>query len=319
MKKYILLYSDRKEEDNICLCDMFKNNCKINIGWTNIDYMHNRKIIEEHINNGIDELIFSGLENGWDKLIIDLKDEYKITIKVICTTQDGLLYDEYERNNFFRLLELSKKRKIDRIAFLRKGQYDFYKSLGYKCYYLLENFSLDKKIDIKINKKDEIYLGVYPLSYNWNKNIFNQLCIAKMLDNCKLFYNNLDERMDDFINTMNIKSESCLLKYDINSIIKALSKNDVVVSCAFTDYLHPIFFIAMELGIPCLVGNTVDFLDDELLLNQLVTNMEDSPVINSNKVKDILSNREEIIKHYKSWKNNYNSIAMKNINGFINI
>ena len=71
MKKYILLYSDRKEEDNICLCDMFKNNCKINIGWTNIDYMHNRKIIEEHINNGIDELIFSGRTDDKGMIVID--------------------------------------------------------------------------------------------------------------------------------------------------------------------------------------------------------------------------------------------------------
>ena len=41
MKKYILLHSDKKPEDNICLTNMFKNNKKINLGWTDFDYNNN--------------------------------------------------------------------------------------------------------------------------------------------------------------------------------------------------------------------------------------------------------------------------------------
>ena len=49
MKPYILLYGDKKPEDNICLKNMFINNCPINLGWTNLDYNYNMKIIEEQI------------------------------------------------------------------------------------------------------------------------------------------------------------------------------------------------------------------------------------------------------------------------------
>ena len=123
MRKYILLYGDKKPEDNICLTNMFKNNKQINLGWTEFDYNHNLKIIEELIQENIEEIIFAGLEVGWDKLIRTIKKQYpNIIIKIICNTADSLLYYEYERENFFGLLQLSKEKIIDDIAFLKKGQ-----------------------------------------------------------------------------------------------------------------------------------------------------------------------------------------------------
>ena len=157
MKKYILLYGDKKKEDNIVLKNMFKNTKQINLGWTDFDYNNNIKIIEEEIKNGLDQIIFSGLEIGWDKLVKFIKEKYpKITIKVICNTLDSLLYYEYERENFFKLLKLSKQGLVDDIAFLRKGQYLVYNSLGYKTSYLMQNYILreDKKKEIK--KKNDI-------------------------------------------------------------------------------------------------------------------------------------------------------------------
>lgn len=157
MKKYILLYGDKKKEDNIVLKNMFKNTKQINLGWTDFDYNNNIKIIEEEIKNDLDQIIFSGLEIGWDKLVKFIKEKYpKITIKVICNTLDSLLYYEYERENFFKLLELSKQGLVDDIAFLRKGQYLVYNSLGYKTSYLMQNYILSKDKKKEIKKKNDI-------------------------------------------------------------------------------------------------------------------------------------------------------------------
>ena len=113
MENYVLLYGDKKPEDNVCVINMFKNNKQINLGWTDFDYNKNMKTIEELISKGTKQIIFSGLEIGWDKLIKDVKEKYKdIKIKVICNTQDSLLYYDYERQNFFTLLELSKQNII---------------------------------------------------------------------------------------------------------------------------------------------------------------------------------------------------------------
>ena len=73
--------------------------------------------------------------------------------------------------------------------------------------------------------------------------------------------------MEEFLNTMEIKNTpSKIEKIEEEEIIKQLIKNDVIVSTSFTEYMHPIFFMSMELGIPCLIGNNSDLFeeDDEL-------------------------------------------------------
>lgn len=322
MKKYVLLYSEKKPEDNLCLLNMFENNQKINLGWVEIDYNKNMKIIKEKIDKGIEQLIFAGIEVGWTKMIKDIKKQYpKVAIKVICTTQDSLLYYEYERNNFFDMLQLSKNNIIDDIAFMRKGQYETYKSLGYKCSYLMENYILDSKHAEKEKRQDDktINLGIYPLNYTWDKNIFNQLCIAKFIDNCKLNYYNFNPRMEEFLNTMNISNNPEKLE-EVNeeNIIKSVKRNDVIVSASFTEYMHPIFWIGMELGIPVLVGNTLDLFNGEELEKYVVTKAEDNAIINSKMVLKILKNKDKINQMYKEWKQDYNNKAKENLNTFLN-
>lgn len=321
MKPYILLYGDKKKEDNICLTNMFENHCPINLGWTDIDYKHNTKIIEDKIKEGIEQIIIAGFEIGWDKMVQNIKKNHpNILIKVICNTQDSLLYYDYERQNFFKLLELSREDIIQEIAFLRRGQYEIYKSLGYNCSYLMENYTLaeDKKINCKANKNVE--LGIYPLNYTWDKNIFNQLCIAKFIENCHLNYNNLDSRMEEFLNTMKISNTPDKIE-DINEkkLIEKIAKNDVIVATSFTEYVHPIFFISMELGIPCLIGNNSDFFDEESTLkNYIVSSTEDNPIINAKMIEKILKEKDKINELYKTWKKEYNIKAQESLKKFLN-
>lgn len=322
-KKYIVLYGNKKLEDNIIIKNMFENTKEINLGWIDIDFNNNMKIIEKIIKeDNIEQVIFSGLEIGWDKLVISLKEKYKnILIKVICNTNDSLLYYEYERENFFRLLDLSKDKIIDDIAFFRKSQYESYKNLGYKCSYLKENYILNnsKKGSIK-EKSSNIELGIYPLNYTWDKNIFNQLCVPKLIENCHLNYNSLDSRMEDFLTTMNINStKDTIEKIDELCLIETLRKNDVILATSFTEYVHPVFFISMELGIPCLIGNNSDFFEkDNELKKYIVSSSEDNPIINSNMIKDILANKEKIQELYEKWKMEYNKEAEQSLKEFLN-
>ena len=320
MKEYILLYGDKKQEDAICIKNMFKDHKRINIGWTDVDNKNNLKILQEMLKK-TNQLIFLGLEQGWDKLIREIRKEKKdVKIKVICNTQESLLYYEYERENFFKLLQLSKENIIDNIAFLRKGQYELYKQLGYKCSYLRQNFILQSDNKKLIKQKNEIIdIGIYPLNYTWDKNIFNQLCIPKFVENSNLNYNKLDKRMKEFLDTMHITSKGHSIQ-EINqeNIIDEVIKNDINISCAFTEYLHTVFFISMEQGIPCLIGNTSDLFEDgEELKDYIVTFAEDNAIINAMKVKECLKNKEKIVKIYQRWKQKYNEISQKSIEEFI--
>ena len=76
----------------------------------------------------------------------------------------------------------------------------------------------------------------------------------------------------------------------------------------------------MEQGIPCIIGNTIDFFEneeDKELRNYLVTQAEDNSIINSKMVTKCLENREKIIELYKNWKEKYNEIAKQSIKEFI--
>ncbi len=323
MEQYILLYGNKKPEDNICITNMFKNVQPISLGWTDLEYHRNKKIIEKYIKEGVKQIIFLGLEIGWDKLVKDIKKETpSIEIKVICNTQDSLLYYDYERENFLKLLRLAKEGIIQNIAFLRRGQYETYQNLGYPCCYLQENYILEENKKLAIKKADKgIDLGIYPLNYTWDKNIFNQLCIAKFIENCRVNYYKLEERMEDFLKTMEIKSSpEELEKIEDEQLIQALCKNDAIVATSFTDYMHPVFFISMELGVPCLIGNHCDFFqNNEELQNYLVTTAEDNPIINAQKIENMLKNKEHIQKLYQEWKNEYNEQTRESIEKFINL
>ena len=321
MKKYILLYGDKKPEDNICIKNMFPNNEQINLGWTDFDYNKNVNTIENLINDGIEQIIFMGLEIGWDKQIENIKNKYpNVIVKVICNTSDSLLYYEYERNNFFKMLELSKENKIDHIAFLKRGQYTVYKNLGYKCSYLMQNYKKEKNIE-RNNISNKTNIGIYPLNYTWDKNIFNQLCIGKIVENSVINYNCLDERMKDFLETMGINSnEDKIEPINENEITKKIVKNDIIVSCSFTEYFHTVFFLSMENGVPCIIGNTSDLFDtNEELKKYVVTEAEDNAIINAKLIEQCLANKEKVISLYKNWKEKYNNLADNNIEAFLNI
>lgn len=322
MCRYILFYGDKKPEDNILITNMFENTKKINLCWTDLDVNNSFKIVEEQIKHGVEQIIFFGLEIGWDKLMIKTKDKYSnIKIKVVCNTLDSLLYYEYERNNFFKMLELSKKEVIDNIAFLKKGQYEVYKQLGYKCVYLMQNYRKNGDFELRNKNDNQINIGIYPLNYTWDKNIFNQLCIGKFVENSVINYNMLDERMKDFLDTMEIKNKEDNIKsISENEILEKISKNDIIISCSFTEYFHTMFFISMEMGVPCIIGNTSNlFNETEELKQYVVTDAEDNAIINSKLVTRCLENKQKIILLYRNWKEKYDKIADESKKMFLNI
>ena len=91
-----------------------------------------------------------------------------------------------------------------------------------------------------------IDIGIYPLNYTWDKNIFNQLCIPKYIENSNLNYNEIDERMKDFVTTMKINATADKIeKIDEKNIQEKVVKNDITIATSFTEYFHTVFWISM--------------------------------------------------------------------------
>lgn len=312
-ENYTLFYGEKKQEDTFIIKNMFENNEKIDMGWTEKEITENLKIIENKIEDDKKQIIFFGLEIGWAELIRKIREKHKNPIKVICNTSDALLYYDYERNNFFDLLRLSKENIIDKIGFLKKGQYEVYKNKKYNSSYILENYKLDSKYEIK-SEKGKIKIGIYPLNYTWDKNIFNQLSVGKFIDNSIINYNELDYKMTDFLKIMKINSKA--QKINKQNIFNNILENDINISCSFTEYFHTIFFLSMELGVPCITGNNEDFLNSELK-EYLVVEAEDNPIKIAEKLNKCIQNKEKIMELYETWKKEYNKKAENSIKEFL--
>lgn len=317
--KYLLLYGDKKEEDNILIPFMFEYYKKIPLGWIEKDREMIENIIVQNIDEGIEQFIFWGLEVGWNNVIKKVKKQYsKIKIKIICNTSDALLYYDYERENFFELLSLSKEGLIDDIAFLQKGMYETYKKLGYESSYILENISLEKN-KIKFEDNIEKCVGVYQLNYTWDKNIYNQLSVGKFINGMTIKYNSLDKKMDEFLKIMKIDSKKDeIIEKDAYEIANVVSRNIINISCDFTDYVHPIALISMECGIPCIIGDTSYLFNTEKLQEYLVVHSEDNPIEISNKIMRAIDNSKDIMQEYRKWKIDYNQKSEQSIISFLN-
>ena len=312
-ENYTLFYGEKKQEDTFIIKNMFENNEKIEIGWTEKEITENLKTIENKIKNDNEQIIFFGIEIGWAEMIRKIREKHKNPIKVICNTSDALLYYDYERNNFFDLLKLSKENIIDKIGFLKKGQYKVYKNKKYNSSYILENYKLDSKYEIK-SEKGKIKIGIYPLNYTWDKNIFNQLSVGKFIDNSIINYNELDYKMTEFLKIMKINSKA--QKINEQNIFNNILENDINISCSFTEYLHTIFFLSMELGVPCITGNNEDFLNSELK-EYLVVEAEDNTIKIAEKLNKCIQNKEKIMESYEIWKKEYNKKAENSIKEFL--
>ena len=133
-----------------------------------------------------------------------------------------------------------------------------------------------------------------------------------------LNYYNLDPRMEEFLTTMGIQNTpEKLEEIKAENIIKSILKNDVIVSTSFTEYMHPVFWLGMEVEIPVLIGNNSDLFNGEELEKYIVTSAEDNAIINSKMVEKILDNKEKILELYKNWKKEYNEKSKNNIEAFL--
>ena len=223
------------------------------------------------------------------------------------------------------MIQMSKDGTINNIAFLKKSMYEVYSKIGIKCSYILENLILSKT-----DKKEKIQnglfnIGIYPFNYTWDKNIYNQLSVGKFIDNSNINYNPLDSKMEEFLNTMKIKStkdpiEIMNIKLEnepiktinIQEISDIISKNDINIACDFTDYVHAMYFISLENEILCIIGNNSNLFDKKLAVNS-----EDNPIVISKQIECSLENKNDILKEYKNWKKDYNEISIKSVREFI--
>ena len=185
------------------------------------------------------------------------------------------------------IFEFIDRKLIDSIGCINVDNLTVFENAGYKCEYINLDIKHDKKEYVKSNT-----IGILSNDFDPNNNFYNQLAALTYIDYdyCKFKY--LMKATKEFIPFFNLK---CVKEYNIDNVIK---DNFVNLYVNFTNTNNELIKKSFDLGIPCIVGNTDYFDDNEYLKKHLVIKSDDDIREISKKIDFVRENREKIIDEY---------------------
>lgn len=304
--------------------DITYKNFKENI--LEIRQQHTKKeakmIAMKIIENKKQLVIFNSYTKGWNDIIIELKRiNPKIKIKDVIYHSNAFFSNPYYWETSNNILDLYFKGLIDEFGFTNKILYNFYKQKGYNSSLIFNSLDIENKQEIISNKKENsnIKIGMYYNGDKFENNIYNQLSAASLIDNVLLDCIPLNYKISGIAKKYNITLSGNSNMVSKQELYKKLAQNDMNLYLPFSDNIPILPLESLELETICLIGNNVRYFEGTELEKYLVVNNLDDINEIYNKINYALENKEEILRLYKDWKNEYSTKAKERIKEFINI
>lgn len=299
-KDYIVLLPEADYDIKTSVEYSFKNVFYLNYELTKED----AKTIIDFINNNNSQLIIFDYSNFYRLIFPYIRKNRKI--KWIYKNNLAGITDGNVRATFTNLMEFCDRNIVDTIGCLDESTYEVLKNSGYNAKHLL----LD--IDSKSKKaKNSNSIGLIGNDYNPNHNTYNQLSALKMVDYSYVKIIKTMPATTHFIDFFEIKEK------EVSNIDDAMSDNYVNLYCNFTFTNNELVLKSMDMGIPCLLGNSEIFDKCPKLKKYLVLESDDDINEISSKINDIKDNKDEILKEYSKFREKYKKDSMKNIKEFL--
>ncbi len=286
----------------------------------------NEKQIEEIANTIINlkfkYVIFSSITFGWKALIEKLKEkDNSIIIKVLWHGSHAMFVERNESYFLYSILELMDRDLVDSIGFFKESMAIYYKEKGYNSFFVtnnVKNVGITNK-EAFAKEKGKMYIGSYSAGDRWGKNTVNQLSAVSMVKNAIVDIIPVTPQINEFCSTMNIQINDKNLKYlPRQELLNRMSLNDVNLYVTFTECSPVLPLESLELGVPCITGNNHSYFKNSKLQDYLVVKSEDDIDEIYKKTMYALENKEEIIKLYRDWKDNFDDFSNNKLNEFIN-
>ena len=295
------------------------NNC---IG---IKSLYDDKLIEYYANSLVSKkfklIIFSAFDLTWSKLVEKIRElNPNQKIKVLWHGSNAMNIEEYDWNILRTILEYSKYGIINSIGFIKKSMYQFYKSKGFKCEFVMNTLSVDKtKYAAKKSDSNNIRIGVYASGDRWVKNFYNQLSAASMIKNHLIDCVPKSEKTMEFSNIINANIIGESKPIPREELLQRISQNDINVYTTFVECAPLLPLESLELGVPCITSNNHHYWEGTELEKYLVVDAPDNIIEIKNKIESALQNKDLIMSLYAKWKKQYDKKAKKTIENFINV
>lgn len=262
------------------------------------------KTLIDFINNKGNQLILFDYCEFYRLLLPYIKKSKKI--KWVLKNNIASMTDGAVRATYTNLMEFTDRNIVDEIGCLDKDTYEVLKNANYNVKFI----ALDIDKNVKKTKKSNT-IGLIGNDYNPNHNIYNQLSALKMIDYtyAKIIKNMPATR--HFVEFFKIKTK------EVENIGQVMKDNFVNLYCNFTLNNNELILKSMDMGIPCLLGNTDIFDDFPKLKKYLVLNSDDDINEISKKINLIKENKDIILKEYEKFRNKYTKLSQKSMKEFL--
>lgn len=282
-------------------------------------------IIAINKNKNIKSVIFSQIVDGWTDLIKELKKSNKeLKLKVIWHANNFEVISDYTWDLNKKVIDLYDEGYITSIAFVKESMAKFYEKKGYNTYNFLNNVRIDEKIKSQPKEtpknfmKEEIKIGVYNAHSRELKNIYTQLLVGTYFENAIVDIVPSSKEVIDYAKKLGIKFTDINRFIPTEELLKRILENDINVYATFTE-CSPMFPLeSFEMGVPCLIGNNNDYFMGSKLREYVTVNREDDPEEIYNKIVNILNNKDEVMKLYREWKEQFDKDLVDKVNAFLN-
>lgn len=304
----ILDVNKLKNRDYIVLlpkCD-FDIRKSVEYSFENVFYL-DYELTKEHadvlidfINSKSNQIILFDYDNFYRLILPHIRKSKKI--KWIIKSSLAQLTNGCVRATFTNLMEFCDRNIVNEIGCLDKATYEVLKNAGYKAKYIM----LDIKSNVKKSKKSNS-IGIIGNDYDPNHNIYNELSALKLVDYSYIKIIKNMPATNHFINFFNIKEKQ------VDNFEDVIKDNFVNLYCNFTANNRELILSSLDMGIPCLLGNSDMFDNNQKLKKYLILESDDDINEIASKIKIIKNEKDKIISEYKKFREKYSAESKKSI------
>ena len=287
-KDYLVLYPECYWQIKTGIYDSFENILSFN---NSISKEQLDELIS-FINDNINLLIIVNFDDIYRKILPYIKK--KVVIKCLYSFNYSFFTDWNIRNIYNGIIEFYDRNIINEIVFLDNNSYEISNASGIKSSYMVLNV---KKVDKK--QRGKKIVGILGNDYNPNHNVYNELSAIKLskYDTVKI-----DAQMEATKHFLNYFGIEYVAPKDYDDLI---SNNEVNLYCNFTDMQITTVIRSMDLGIPCILGNTSMFDDYSTLKKYLVLDSDDDINEIAFKLDSTNDNYVSIMSEYTKFREEY--------------
>lgn len=299
-KDYIVLLPDADYDIKTSVEYSFENVFYLDYELTKED----ARILIDFINNNNSQLIIFDYSEFYRRILPYIRKSSKI--KWIYKNNLAGITDGSVRATFTNLMEFCDRNIVDTIGCLDESTYEVLKNSGYNAKHLL----LD--VDSSVQKsKESNSIGLIGNDYNPNHNIYNQLSALKMVDYSYVKIIKNMPATNHFLEFFDIKEKS------IDNLDEVMKDNFINLYCNFTFTNYELILKSMDMGIPCLLGNTDIFDRYPKLKKYLVLDSDDDINEIAFKIKTIKDNKDKILNEYNKFREKYKKESKISIDNFL--